>query len=153
MQSLSGHIIQATSEMDDPVFKGASIFITEHNEKGAIGFVFNKPLGRFLNDLEEFKHCKPIPLYDGGPVDKEHLFFLHTRPDLIEDGTAISNGIYAGGNFNQAIAGLNDESICTNQVCLFTGYCGWNTDELEAEIAEGSWKLINTPPTVIFISH
>ncbi|MBI1781464.1 MAG: YqgE/AlgH family protein [Sphingobacteriales bacterium] len=152
MQSLSGHIIQATSAMDDPVFKGASIFITEHNEKGAIGFVFNKPSGRHLNELEEFKHCKPTPLYDGGPMDKEHIFFVHIRPDLIEEGTSIGNSIYSGGNFSQAIADLNEGSISTNQIKLFIGYCGWNTNELETEIAEGSWQVTNTPPQEVFKS-
>jgi putative transcriptional regulator len=141
MQSLCGHIIQALPSMDDPVFKGTVVFIIEHNEKGAAGFVFNKPSGRYLNQLEEFKNCKPVPLYEGGPVDKEHLYFLHLRPDLIEEGKAIKDGIYLGGNFNQAIEALNKGSIETTQLKLFIGYCGWDANELEAEVAEGSWMI------------
>ncbi|MFZ9301374.1 MAG: YqgE/AlgH family protein [Chitinophagaceae bacterium] len=26
---------------------------------------------------------------------------------------------------------------------LFIGYCGWNQDELEKEIEEGSWEVID----------
>ncbi|RTL60579.1 MAG: YqgE/AlgH family protein [Sphingobacteriales bacterium] len=153
MQSLHGHIIKATPSMDDPFFTGASIFITEHDEKGAAGFVFNKPSGHFLNQLEEFKHCKSIPLYEGGPVDKEHIFVIHIRPDLIEEGTPISNGIYLGGNFSQAISALGEGAISTSQIKLFIGYCGWNTGELEAEIAESNWQLTPALPQEVFNNY
>ncbi len=71
----AGIFLKSTSQLDDTFFEKTQVFITEYNEKGAIGFVVNRPFSRTFNELEEFKHSKPIPLYDGGPVDQEHLFY------------------------------------------------------------------------------
>ena len=80
----AGSFIRSTSLLDDSFFEKAVILIAEYNKKGATGFVVNKPFTRRLNELEEFKDSIPFPLYDGGPVDREHLFFVHQRPDLIK---------------------------------------------------------------------
>ena len=44
---------------------------------------------------------------DGGPVDRDHLFVLHKRPDLIDGGEQIPNGLYLGGNMEQVIQAIN----------------------------------------------
>jgi putative transcriptional regulator len=136
-----GLFIKSTSFLADTYFADAVIFLSEYNEKGALGFVINRSFERTLNQLEEFKHALPFPIYEGGPVDQEHLYFVHQRPDLIEEGVAVDNNIYMGGNFKQAVEAINNRTITTADLKLFVGYCGWNTGELEAEIEEGSWTL------------
>jgi len=106
-----------------------------------MGFVTNKLFDRKLNKLEEFKHGIPFPLHDGGPVDREHLFFIHQRPDLIKGGTLVSNNIYLAGDFKTAVRLINDRTITGKDIKIFIGYCGWDANELEAEIAEGSWEV------------
>jgi putative transcriptional regulator len=138
----AGIFLNSTSKLDDTFFEKTQVFITEHNEKGAIGFVVNRPFSRTFNELEEFKHSKPIPLYDGGPVDQEHLFFIHQRPDLIKDGTPVINNICVGGDFKDAVRLINNNTLSEKDIKLFIGYCGWNDQELEAEIAEGSWEVL-----------
>ncbi|MBV4357615.1 YqgE/AlgH family protein [Pinibacter aurantiacus] len=135
----AGTILQSTSLLDDTIFEDVSILITEHNEKGAMGFVINKLFDRKLNELEEFKHVIPFPLHDGGPVDREHLFFIHQRPDLIKDGTLISDNTYLGGDFKTAVQLINDRTITGKEIKIFIGYCGWDANDLEAELAEGGW--------------
>jgi putative transcriptional regulator len=78
---------------------------------------------------------------DGGPVDRDHLFVLHKRPDLIEGGEQIPNGLYLGGNMEQVIEAINTKSTNKQEIQLFIGYCGWDVGELEAEVEEGSWTL------------
>ncbi len=138
----TGRFIKSTPLLDGSYFERAVIYITEHNVNGAAGFVVNKPYARTLNQLEEFKYCPAIPLYEGGPVDTEHLFFIHQRPDIIAGGTLVANNTYLGGNFKQAITHLNNNTLTSNDVKLFIGYCGWDANELEAEIAEGSWEVM-----------
>ncbi|MDI3321177.1 YqgE/AlgH family protein [Pinibacter soli] len=140
----AGTILHSTPLLDDTIFEDTSILITEHNEKGAMGFVINKLFDRKLNELEEFKHIRPFPLHDGGPVDREHLFFIHQRPDLIKDGTLTHNNIYLGGDFKTAVKLINDRTITEKDVKIFIGYCGWDANELEEEIAEGSWGISET---------
>lgn len=140
MNITAGTFLSSLSSLDDTNFEQAVIFITEHNQKGAMGFVINKLFPRTLNELEEFRHCPPFPLHEGGPVEQEHLFFIHRRPDLIKDGTHISSGIYLGGNFKQAVACIGNKTISEKDLKIFVGYCGWDDNQLEEEIEEGSWQ-------------
>lgn len=135
----AGIFLKSTPALHDTYFSGVTIFIIEYNSRGAVGFVVNRPFARSLNDLEEFKHSPYFLLYEGGPVDVEHLFFLHCRPDVIKKGTAAGKGIYSGGDFTQAVTGINNKSLSANDLKIFVGYCGWDRGELEAEIEEGSW--------------
>lgn len=141
MNNYAGICLNSTSLLDDSFFEDTIIFITENNEKGTVGFVTNKVFSRKLNELEAFKHCIAFPLYDGGPVDREHLFFLHQRPDLIEGGAPVTDSIYIGGDFQQAVTYINAHTLTEKDIRLFIGYCGWDHEQLEAEIKEGSWQI------------
>jgi putative transcriptional regulator len=141
MRLQAGIFLKSTPALNDTYFAGSMIFITEYNTNGAVGFVINRHFGRSLNELEEFKHSPAFLLYEGGPVDQEHLFFLHQRPDLIDEGMAVRSGIYSGGNFKQAVTLINNKSLSPKDIKLFIGYCGWDQGELEAEIEEGSWQI------------
>jgi len=138
----AGIFINATRLLSETVFENALIYVTEHNKKGATGFIVNKLFPRKFNELEEFKTSIPFPLFDGGPVDSEHLFFIHQRPDLITGGTPVTSNIYIGGNFKQAVTCINNHTITERDIKLFIGYCGWDDGELENEIKEGSWQVL-----------
>lgn len=150
MNISAGKILVSSPEMDDPQFKASSVFIAEHNSQGAMGFVFNKLFERPLNALTEFMSSPAFPLYDGGPVDQEHLFFIHRRSDIIPGGTFIINDIYLGGDFTKAVAQINNGTLTPSAIKIFIGYSGWDAGELEAEIAEGSWKLTDAAPAIVF---
>jgi putative transcriptional regulator len=137
----AGIYIKSTAALIGSFFEHTTILLVEHNEAGSTGFLTNKPFGKSLNDLLEFNHTKPFPLMDGGPVDREHLFVLHKRPDLIEGGKQLTDGLYLGGNMEQVIEAINTNSVSDQQIQLFIGYCGWDVGELEAEVDEGSWTV------------
>ena len=135
----AGIYIKSTAELNGSFFEHTTILIVEHNEEGTIGFVTNKLFGKSLHELIEFNHSKPFPLMDGGPVDRDHLFVLHKRPDLIEKGKQIPNGLYFGGNMEQVIKAINTSAANKEEIQVFIGYCGWDEGELKAELEEGSW--------------
>jgi putative transcriptional regulator len=134
--------IKSTAALNGSFFEDTTILIVEHNEAGSTGFVTNKSFGKSLHDLIEYNHAKPFPLMDGGPVDKAHLFVLHKRPDLIEGGKQLTDGLYLGGNMEQVVHGINKGDVNQEDIQLFIGYCGWDIGELEAELEEGSWIII-----------
>ncbi len=135
----AGIYIKSTDALNGSYFEHTTILIVKHNEEESLGFVTNKPFGKSLHDLIEFNHSKPFPLMDGGPVDREHLFVLHKRPDLIEGGEKMNSGFYLGGNMEQVIEAINTESATQEEIQIFIGYCGWDAGELDAELKEGSW--------------
>jgi putative transcriptional regulator len=137
----AGTSIKSTAALIGSFFEHTTILIVEHDEAGTIGFVTNKPFGKSLHELIEFSHAKPFPLMDGGPVDRDHLFVLHKRPDLIDGGEQVPNGLYLGGNMEQVIQAINTGGANTQEIQLFIGYCGWDEGELEAELEEGSWSF------------
>jgi putative transcriptional regulator len=137
----AGIYIKSTAELIGSIFEDTIILIVQHNESGSLGFKTNKPFGKSLNELIEFNHAKPFPLMDGGPVDREHLFVLHQRPDIIEGGEQVANGLYLGGNMDQVIQALNRNKINEKEIQIFIGYCGWDLGELDAEVEEGSWTI------------
>lgn len=139
-----GTCLTATSLLNGTYFENAVIFIHQSTIDGVVGFVVNRVFDRKLNELAEFANSKPIILYDGGPVDREHLFILHRRPELIIGGTHITENIFFGGNFDEAVRLLNNELLPEIHILIFIGYCGWDYGQLEEEIAEGSWQISNT---------
>ena len=136
----AGMTIKSTTALNGSFFEHTTILIVEHNASGSVGFVTNKPFGKALNELIEFNHAKPYPLMDGGPVDRDHLFVLHKRPNLIDGGEPIANDLYFGGNMEQVIEAIN-KGANQEEIQVFIGYCGWDVGELEAEVEEGSWIL------------
>ncbi len=137
----AGIYINSTDALNGSFFEHATILIVEHNEAGSVGFVTNKSFGKSLHELNEFNYSKPFPLMDGGPVDREHLFVLHKRPDLIDGGELIANGFYLGGKMEQVIEAINAGVVKEHEIQIFIGYCGWDLGELEAEVKEGSWTI------------
>lgn len=146
----TGTILISAPLLDDPYFEQVVIFIAEHNEKGALGFVVNQLFPRKFNELVEFKQSLPFPLYAGGPVEKEGIFFIHRRPDLIAAGKQVAKTVYWGGDFQQAVRHINDQSVTAADIRLFIGYSGWDDQQLEEEIAEGSWLVVEASIETIF---
>lgn len=145
-----GTFLKSTEALNEDYFAGATIYLVEYNQNGATGFVVNKPFGRSFNELEEFKQSINFPLYEGGPVDKEHLFVLHQRPDIIEGSSPVCNRTYFGGNFKHAVTAINNKTLSEKDIKLFVGYCGWDKGELENEIAEGYWLIVDDVEESIF---
>ena len=122
-------------------FEYTTILIVKHNEEGSIGFVTNRPFEKSLPELVEFSHSKPFPLMDGGPVNRDHLFVLHKRPDLIDGGEKVFNDFILGGNMKQVIEAINTKGANKQEIQLYIGYCGWDAGQLAAELEEGSWEI------------
>lgn len=137
----AGIYIKSTAALNGCFFENTTILLVKHNFEGSIGFVTYKPFEKSLHELIEFNHINPFPLMDGGPVDRDHLFVLHKRPDLINGGEQLSNGLYLGGNMEHVIEAINTRGANKQEIQLFIGYCGWDVGELEAEVEEGSWTF------------
>ena len=137
----AGVYIKSTDALIGSFFEHTTILVVKHDNAGSLGFVTNNPFGKSLHELIEFNHASPFLLMDGGPVDREHLFVLHKRPDLIEGGEQVANGLYLGGNMEHVIKAINSGAANHQDIQIFIGYCGWDAGELEAEVKEGSWQV------------
>lgn len=146
----TGVILISDPFLKDPNFLRTAVIICEHNTEGSVGFVFNKQFELGIGDLVEGLEGIDFSVYDGGPVQKNSIHFIHTRPDFIDEGTDIGNGIYWGGNFEQVKALLKTDSLTENDIRFFIGYSGWGTGQLEDEIVEKSWIIREGNKELVF---
>ena len=136
-----GKIIIAKPYMQDGYFKRSVVYICEHSDAGSLGFVINKPHGLLLKDV--FPHLKNgnFPLFEGGPVAPQELFFTHTLGLKLSDSIEITKGVYLGGNFKELTQMIEQGKISTKQVRFYIGCSSWSPYQLEEEIENETWFL------------
>ncbi|MDR0996028.1 MAG: YqgE/AlgH family protein [Tannerella sp.] len=137
-----GSILIAEPFLQDAYFQRAVVLIIEREpEAGTIGFVLNKKTGLDMNDF--FPELSTgLPIYMGGPVGSDHLFFIHTFGERVPDALEISDGLYFDGDFEALKRCLKQEGgDVTGKVKFFLGYSGWSGGQLEKEIEKDSWVV------------
>lgn len=139
----SGCLLLAEPFMEDTHFKRSVILLTEYKKEGAFGFTLNKPLDVTINDvITDFPEFD-APVFMGGPVQPDSLFYIHTQGEAIENSQHITGNLYWAGNFEQLKEMISNQQIFPHEIMFFIGYSGWDFEQLEAEIKEESWLISN----------
>lgn len=146
----AGTLLIAEPFLKDPNFKRTVVLLCEHQEEGSFGFVLNRNYQHSLSELIPDLTDIDIPVFYGGPVQKDTLHFLHQYPDLIPDGYEVADGIYWGGNFDKAIEMLRENRIDSNKIRFYIGYSGWTGGQLETELKEKSWLITPAVRKLVF---
>jgi len=131
-------LIAEPAILNDSSFNRSIILVTEHTSNSVVGFILNRPLNYTVNDLLPEINCH-FPVYQGGPVEQDNLYFVHKIPQLLSDSIEVANGIFWGGNFEALKDLLNNEALKTSEIRFFLGYSGWKKDQLEQEMSQNSW--------------
>lgn len=135
-------LIAEPSIIGDLSFNRSVILLADHNEEGSVGFILNKPLEYTINDLIPDIESSFI-IYNGGPVEQDNLYFIHTIPELITNSIEISNGIFWGGDFELTKSLINQGKINKEDIRFFLGYTGWSANQLEEELQANSWIIFS----------
>ena len=129
-----GSLLVAKPTVQDYMFSRTVIAVVDHDsENGTMGLIVNKLSGFMLRDVlpDAASLEVDIPLYVGGPVHTDMLFFLHTLgEELIPDSLKIARGLYFGGDYEamkRYIAGGGTVEGC---VKFIIGYSGWEGQQL-----------------------
>tara|TARA_Y100000758_G_scaffold259237_1_gene196927 strand:- start:98 stop:673 length:576 start_codon:yes stop_codon:yes gene_type:complete len=128
--------------INDPYFNRAVILITENSEDEVVGFIINKPLEYNFEDIFSGMG-KDYKIYNGGPVNKDNLYYIHNLPDLIPNSIKVSDNLFWGGDFSDIKNLIKDNKIGSNNIRFFSGYSGWTLSQLNNEIKEKSWIITN----------
>lgn len=143
ISAAAGHLLISEPFMMDPNFKRSVIVLTEYSEDGAMGFILNHQSEYLLGDVLPDVSYSEIAVYEGGPVAKNTLHFIHCAPDKIDDGIEIADGLYWGGDFEQVKQLVSNYQLGPNEIKFFAGYSGWTPQQLDEEIKEDSWIVAN----------
>ena len=134
-----GKILISEPFLRDATFGRSVILLIDHTDEGTMGLIINKPLPIFVNDIiKEFKYINDIPLYKGGPVATDTLFYLHTLAN-ISGAIPVSKGLYLNGDFDEIKKYILQGNKVDQHIRFFLGYCGWEGEQLNDELKENTW--------------
>lgn len=139
----NGSLLISEPFIADDHFSRSVIYLCDHNDKGSFGFVLNKYIDVAINDIIPEIDEKLIKVSIGGPVDKNNLFYIHRLNERIPDGQLIKDNVYIGGKFSEVNTLITSEPEQIKDIRFFIGYSGWSPGQLEQEIKENSWIVIN----------
>lgn len=141
-----GTLLCASPDMLDPNFMHTVVLIAQHTEEGAYGLVVNRPAGLAVEALfpdHPLLGALSFPVHWGGPVSLDTLQYLHRVPDAVPGGFELGGGLFLGGDFEALARFLAAEGeAAAGRVRLLLGYSGWGTQQLDDELATGSWMPV-----------
>ena len=145
MSSTRARLLVATPEMSDPNFFRTVVLMLEHNEEGAMGLVLNRVYDAGAEEVVPYwaDHLKPPGnLHCGGPVSADSIVGLARIPVAGLDGTAPLVGLVGVLDLYRQ----PEELPGVDSVRLFSGYSGWESGQLDAELDAGGWIVVNADP-------
>ena len=140
MDFLQGKLIVSSPSLIDPNFRKTVVLIAHHDEEGALGLVLSRPsdvpAAEAVPVLDGLPGAED-PVFVGGPVQPDAFMVLAEFEDVDEAAAPIIDGL----GFMPADAEPGDLAI--RRLRLFAGYSGWGSGQLEDELAENSWIVVD----------
>ena len=143
----TGKLLVATPRTVGEVFRRSVVLVLQHDEDGAQGVVLNRPMtapvSAVLPYWQEYA-TDPSKVFQGGPVALDSALGLVTVPgDKAQEPMGVR--LLFGG------IGLVDLDIPPIVVMpevaglrIFAGYAGWSAGQLEQEIRDGGWYVVES---------
>jgi putative transcriptional regulator len=146
----TGRLLVALPVLEDPAFARSVVLLIDHDEDGALGVVLNRasdvPVRDAVDSLIELISA-PDVLFGGGPVEPDALVAIGRAMDGVSqtDTTFVEGLRLVDLDQDPVIAGVE-----LSQVRLFAGYAGWAPGQLEHEIWNGAWVVVDVEPSDVF---
>jgi putative transcriptional regulator len=155
MSAWEGRLLVATPVLAEGTFSRAVIQLLQHStDDGALGVVLNRPLETPLGEILPgwaLLSPDPVLVFDGGPVQKNAAICLGrlTLPAVDDLSYAAVPGAPWLGTVDLEL----DAAEAVEEVRVFAGYAGWSPGQLEAEIDEGAWWVLDALPGDCFTTE
>ena len=149
VKHLANQFLIAMPNMVDSNFAGSVIYMFEHNERGAMGLVINRPtdvdLATLFDKIDLQLEIQPLasdPVYFGGPVQTDRGFVLHEPSEI----THYSSSLQIPGGFAMTTSKDVLEAVAhgggPERFLMTLGYSGWSAGQLEQEIIHNGWLTV-----------
>lgn len=150
LERFPGRLLVASPTLLDPNFYRSVVLLMAHNDDGAVGVVLDRPLELAAADyVEDWRSVltPPTRVYEGGPVQRETAI-----------GVARRSGFGASDSWEPVLGSLGfiDLSLTPSEfpgvedLRVFSGYAGWDADQLDLEITLGSWFPVEAAVDDVF---
>jgi putative transcriptional regulator len=137
--SLQGKLLVSSPALVDPNFRKTVVLIAHHDEEGAMGLVLSRPSD--VSAIDAVPELRGLPgaggpVFVGGPVQPEAFMVLAEFEDVEDAAAAIFDTV------GFMPAEVEPDELSIRRMRLFAGYAGWAAGQLEAELAEPSWIVV-----------
>lgn len=154
-ESMAGQLLVAAPTLKDPNFDRTVVLLVAHEPGGALGVVLNRateiPVAEVLGDWDELAR-DPAVVFEGGPVQPDSAICLARMRHPLRPMKSFQQISGAVGTLDlTADPAQLRESIAGIRV--FAGYSGWESGQLEQEIAGGSWFVLDALPGDAFVDR
>jgi putative transcriptional regulator len=153
--SLTGQLLVAAPDMEDPRFAHTVILVVKHDKNGAFGIVINRPVeerpySEMLKALgdKDTNVDGSVRIFAGGPVQPELGFIVHSaeyhRPE-----TVTIDGKLAVTSTPDVLRDMAHGHGPKKAIVAF-GYAGWGPGQLDHEMALRGWFTAPADPDLVF---
>ena len=127
----------------DGCFSRSTVCIIDHSaDEGTMGLITNRNSGYLLHEIVDgIEENNEIPVFVGGPVHNERLYYLHTLGSVVPDSVEVIDGLYVGGDFECIREIINMGAIVEGNIRFFVGYSGWEKGQLRKELDNFEWAV------------
>lgn len=143
---VSGSLLVAEPFLSEPFFHHGVVLLIEQDavaDHTSMGIVLNIPIGATLRDAlpSAGRRAGEIPLYCGGPLSHDRLYFIHRLGPLVPDSRLLRDDLYVGGDFDAVLEYIEQGGEVEGLIRFFVGYSGWSSGQLDDEIRNGVWAV------------
>jgi len=152
--SLAGELLLALPGIGDPRFEQAVIAMCLHQPDGAMGVGIGRTvpglgLHTLLKQLDIAPGVAPdAPIHQGGPVETQRGFVLHSPDWRGDDTLVVSNAMSLTTTLDVLRAIAAGEGPDRWLVAL--GYAGWGEEQLDEEMRRHGWLTVNASNELLF---
>ena len=144
MDSVKARLLVATPQLGDPNFDRTVVWLLEHDDDGALGVVLNRPSALPVADplpsWADLARTPPV-VFVGGPVSPSSVIGVAQVLGDLPPGTweplRGSIGVLDLGADPALLSSTIQSLRC------FAGYAGWGPGQLEEELAQGAWFVVD----------
>ncbi len=151
---LTAMILVASPRLEDPNFTRTVVFVLDHGEDGALGVVLNRPTSLDVDEIlepwqDQAELAPPALVFRGGPVSPDAVIGLARSAEAPAHDETWRSVIGPVGTVDLGVA-PDDQPVALAGVRLFAGYAGWAMGQLEAEIDDGGWFVVDALADDVF---
>lgn len=153
---MTGKILIASPAIGDPRFDRAVIYIVDHSDEHAMGITLNKPMRDLrlpiLFEQLGVEGAIRVPdkaVLDGGPVDRDRGFVLHTGEFGNDEATLMVGDGFALTATKEVLDAMASDHPPRRAV-LALGYAGWGAGQLDDELQANAWLVADADETLLF---
>ena len=157
LTGLQDQILVASPHLHDPYFERSVVYICDHSDIGATGFVVNIPTELMLSDVfsdmsikVSNSRCHDQAVFSGGPVKTQQGFVLHRSTEKKWTSSLHMGGELAVTSSRDILDAMASDAVNTDEHLLILGYASWSSGQLEDELVHNDWLIAPRDMKLIF---